>query len=131
MVPLLTVPRATPSSVPPAMAATFPDWACLRVRVLDCCRAKIASRYRCERSRRSVRPPQQRGPYCLRHTFATEALAAGISTFELARLMGSSVQMIELTDGHLARDSEGQIHARLDARARQMGDEWASDGQEE
>ena len=25
------------------------------------------------------------GPYYLRHTFATEALAAGISTFELAR----------------------------------------------
>jgi len=39
-------------------------------------------------------------------------LAAGISTFELARLMGSSVQMIELTYGHLARDSEGQIRAR-------------------
>jgi len=64
---------------------------------------------------------KQRGPYCLRHTFATEALAAGISTFELARLKGSSVQMIELTYGHLARDSEGQIRARLDARARQMG----------
>ena len=44
-------------------------------------------------------------------------LAAGISTFELARLMGSSVQMIELTYRHLARDSEGQIRARLDARA--------------
>ena len=74
---------------------------------------------------------KQRGPYSLRHTFATEALAVGISTFELARNMGSSVQMIELTYGHLARDSEGQIRARLDARARQMGDEWASDGEEE
>jgi integrase len=28
---------------------------------------------------------RQLGPYQLRHTFATEALAAGISTFELAR----------------------------------------------
>ena len=28
----------------------------------------------------------KRGPYHLRHTFATEALAAGVSIFELARL---------------------------------------------
>ena len=48
----------------------------------------------------------RRGPYCLRHTFATEAFAAGISTFELSRLMGSSIEMIERTYGHLARDSE-------------------------
>jgi integrase len=27
----------------------------------------------------------RRGPYALRHTFGTEALAAGVSTFELAR----------------------------------------------
>jgi integrase len=31
----------------------------------------------------------KRGPYHLRHTFATEALAAGVSIFELARLMGN------------------------------------------
>ena len=30
---------------------------------------------------------RKRGPYQLRHTFATEALAAGISIFELARVM--------------------------------------------
>jgi site-specific recombinase XerD len=30
----------------------------------------------------------QRGPYQLRHTFATEALAAGVSIFALARVMG-------------------------------------------
>jgi integrase len=69
----------------------------------------------------------RRGPYCLRHTFATEALAAGISTFELSRLMGSSIEMIERTYGHLARDSEQQIRARLEARTRRMGVEWASD----
>jgi len=57
-------------------------------------------------------------------------LAAGTSTFELARLMGSSVQMIELTYGHLARDSQVQIRARLDARPRRMSEEWASDGDE-
>ena len=57
------------------------------------------------------------GPYTLRHTFATEALAAAVSTFELARLMGTSVAMIDRTYGHLARDSEDSIRARLDARA--------------
>ena len=59
----------------------------------------------------------QRGPYCLRHTFATEALAAGVSMFELARLMGTSVAMIDRTYGHLARDSEDSIRARLEARS--------------
>jgi len=58
----------------------------------------------------------QRGPYHLRHTFATEALAAGVSIFELARLMGTSIAMIDRTYGHLARDSEQAIPARLDAR---------------
>jgi integrase len=49
---------------------------------------------------------EKRGPYHLRHTSATEALAAGVSIFELARLMGTSVKMIDKTYGHLARDSE-------------------------
>jgi integrase len=35
----------------------------------------------------------RRGPYHLRHTFATEALAAGVSIFQLARLMGASVRI--------------------------------------
>ena len=59
----------------------------------------------------------KRGPYHLRHTFATEALAAGVSIFELARLMGTSVAMIDERYGHLARDSDAAILARLDARA--------------
>ncbi len=58
----------------------------------------------------------KRGPYHLRHTFATEALAAGVTIFELARLMGTSVAMIDRTYGHLARDSEAAILARLEAR---------------
>lgn len=62
---------------------------------------------------------RRRGPYQLRHTFATEALAAGISIFELARIMGTSVAMIDRTYGHLARDSEEAIRTRLDARAGQ------------
>jgi integrase len=58
----------------------------------------------------------KRGPYHLRHTFATEALAAGVSIFELSRLMGASVRTIDKTYGHLARDSEDAIRARLEAR---------------
>lgn len=67
----------------------------------------------------------RRGPYCLRHTFASEALAAGISTFELARLMGTSIQMIDRTYGHLTHDSEETILDRLQARAARSGDEMA------
>ena len=72
---------------------------------------------------------EQRGPYALRHTFATEALAAGVSTFELARLMGTSVAMIDRTYGHLARDSEDSIRLRLEARADRSGVEVASGGE--
>jgi integrase len=73
----------------------------------------------------------RRGPYHLRHTFATEALAAGVSIFELSRLMGTSVAMIDRTYGHLARDSEDAIRARLDARADRFGVELASDAEAE
>ena len=69
-------------------------------------------------------------PYQLRHTFATEALAAGISIFELARVMGASVKTIDKHYGHLARDPEQSIRARLDARARGSGVVVASDGDE-
>lgn len=48
-------------------------------------------------------------PYQLRHTFATEALAAGISIFELARATGASVKIIDKRCGRLARDSEQAI----------------------
>jgi integrase len=70
---------------------------------------------------------RRRGPYQLRHTFATEALAAGISIFELARVMGASVTTIDKHYGHLARDSEQAIRARLDARAGRSGDVVATE----
>jgi hypothetical protein len=41
--------------------------------------------------------------------------------FELARLMGTSVKMIDRTYGHLAEDSEDAIWARLEARAGRTG----------
>jgi integrase len=47
--------------------------------------------------------------YDLRHTFATFALRAGISTFDLSRYMGTRLAMIDRHYGHLARD--GREHA--------------------
>ena len=47
--------------------------------------------------------------YDLRHTFATFALRAGISTFDLSRYMGATLTMIDRHYGHLARD--GREHA--------------------
>jgi len=47
--------------------------------------------------------------YDLRHTFATFALRAGISTFDLSRYMGASLTMIDRHYGHLAKD--GRQHA--------------------
>jgi integrase len=65
---------------------------------------------------RSWRPAQKaagitplRRVYDLRHTFATFALRAGISTFDLSRYMGTSLAMIDRHYGHLARD--GREHA--------------------
>jgi integrase len=53
--------------------------------------------------------------YDLRSTFASNALAAGVSVFELARVMGTSVQMIERHYGALLDGAGAGIAARLDA----------------
>lgn len=53
--------------------------------------------------------------YDLRCTFASEALAAGVSVFELAKIMGTSVQMIERSYGALLDGAGAGIAARLDA----------------
>ena len=52
--------------------------------------------------------------YDLRHTFATFALRAGISTFELSRYMGASLTMIDRHYGHLARDGRERAIRLLD-----------------
>lgn len=52
-------------------------------------------------------------PYVLRHTFASNALAAGVGTFELARCMGTSVEMIERTYGHLVEGADEAFRSRL------------------
>ena len=53
--------------------------------------------------------------YDLRHTYATMSLAAGVSLFTLARRMGTSVNMIDRTYGHLAPDAEDYERELLNA----------------
>jgi integrase len=53
--------------------------------------------------------------YDMRHSFATWALDAGLSIFDLSRYMGTSVEMIDRTYGHLAQGAEETARARLDA----------------
>jgi integrase len=53
--------------------------------------------------------------YDLRSTFASNALAAGVSVFQLARVMGTSVRMIERHYGALLDGSGAEIAGRLDA----------------
>jgi integrase len=62
----------------------------------------------------------------LRHTFASNALAAGAGTFELARYMGTSVEMIERTYGHLVAGADETFRQRLDAFGARDGVEVAS-----
>jgi integrase len=73
---------------------------------------------------------RQRGPYQLRHTFATRALAAGVSIFKLARVMGASVRTIDHHYGAFIRESEDEVRALLDASAARSGDVVAT-GEEE
>ena len=56
--------------------------------------------------------------YDLRHTFATFALRAGISTFDLSRYMGASLTMIDRHYGHLARDGRDHAINLLDTYSR-------------
>jgi integrase len=57
--------------------------------------------------------------YDLRHTFATFALRAGISTFDLSRYMGASLTMIDRHYGHLARDGREHAIQLLDTHSNQ------------
>jgi integrase len=68
-----------------------------------------------------------RRPYDLRHTYATFALRAGISIFDLSRFMGASLTMIDKHYGHLARDGRDHAVALLDAYARDSA-AWTSSG---
>jgi hypothetical protein len=70
--------------------------------------------------------PEAEHGHLQRDTFATEALAAGLSIFELSRVMGASVKEIDRTYGHLARDLEDAIRTRLEARTARLGVEQVS-----
>jgi integrase len=66
-------------------------------------------------AQRAVGITPLRRVYDLRHTFATFALRAGISTFDLSRYMGASLTMIDRHYGHLARDGREHAIKLLDA----------------
>ena len=68
-----------------------------------------------------------RRPYDLRHTYATFALRAGVSIFDLSRFMGASLAMIDKHYGHLARDGREHAIALLDAYERASA-AWTSGG---
>ena len=53
--------------------------------------------------------------YDLRATFASNALAAGITVYELARIMGTSVSMVEAHYGALLDAAHGSLLERLEA----------------
>ena len=61
--------------------------------------------------------------YDLRSTFASQALAAGVSVFELGRIMGTSVRMIERHYGTLLQGSGDAIRGKLDAYVEGLGQE--------
>ena len=54
-------------------------------------------------------------PYDLRHAYASWMLAAGVPAYDVARYMGTSVRMLDLTYGHLVKGSESAARERLDA----------------
>jgi integrase len=62
--------------------------------------------------------------YDLRHTFATFAVRAGISTFDLSRYMGASLTMIDRNYGHLARDGREHAIRLLDELSAEQRPRW-------
>jgi hypothetical protein len=64
--------------------------------------------------------------YDLRSTFASNALAAGVTLFELARIMGTSVRMIERSYGTLLGGAHVGIAGRLDAHEAALENERAA-----
>jgi integrase len=58
---------------------------------------------------------EYRPPYALRHSFAAWSIAAGIGLLELARMMGTSVEQIDRTYGHMLPDSIDRARTALEA----------------
>jgi integrase len=58
---------------------------------------------------------EHRTIYALRHTYASLSIAAGVSLFELSRLMGTSPAMIDRTYGHMLPDALDRARLALDS----------------
>jgi integrase len=66
--------------------------------------------------------PKSRRPYDLRHSYASWMLAAGVPAYDVARYMGTSVRMLDLTYGHLVKGSEAAARSRLDTYVNSRGE---------
>jgi integrase len=66
--------------------------------------------------------------YDLRHTAISHWLAAGLGSFEVARFMGTSVRMVDLTYGHLVSGSELEARRRLNEWAKSVPRSKTGDG---
>ena len=79
--------------------------------------------------------PTTRRPYDLRHSYAAWMLAAGVPAYDVARYMGTSVRMLDLTYGHLVKGSESAARSKLDAfttsASDRLGQERATFGEAE
>jgi integrase len=71
---------------------------------------------------------EHRSPYALRHTFASLSIAAGVSLFELSRLMGTSPAMLDRTYGHLLPDALDRARSALDAFVCGRSEDSAAEG---
>jgi integrase len=58
---------------------------------------------------------QHQRPYDMRHTYATDSIAAGVDLFTLSRRMGTSLEQIDKTYGHLTHDAVDRELELLDA----------------
>ena len=65
---------------------------------------------------------EHRNVYALRHTFASFSIAAGVSLFELSRLMGTSPAMLDRTYGHMLPDALDRARGSRCLRANVRGD---------
>jgi integrase len=57
---------------------------------------------------------EHRSLYAMRHTYASLSIAAGVSLFELSRLMGTSPAMLDKTYGHMLPDALDRARFALD-----------------
>jgi integrase len=55
-----------------------------------------------------------RTPYSLRHSFISWLLASGLPAFEVARISGTSLRMIDQTYGHLMPTAHDRVRVALD-----------------